>query len=561
MELLERHFEIALETPDVIKKLRELILGLAMKGKLVRQDPKDQPARELLKEIEPEKKQLISEGKIKAIETNLAITSEKWPFEIPQSWLWKGLPDVTYFQEGPGIMAKDFADDGIPLIRIAGMKGDFVTLDGCNYLNPELVNKKWHHYKLESDDIVLTSSASLGNVAKVDQRCVGCIIYTGLIRFKCFSAINDRYLIWFFRSPEFIRQINESKTGAAIQHFGPTHLKRMLLPLPPLPEQRRIVAKIDQLMSLCDKLEAERTERNNKRLKIHTSAINKLLSASDKPSFNSSWNFITRNFSELYSVPENVEELKKAILQLAVMGKLVKQDAKDQPAGELLKEVESVKKRLIEKDNLRTDANPIIEPKEYYLGKPIGWEYCRLGNLAKFIDYRGRTPKKVDAGIPLITAKNVRYGFINREPFEYITEQEYISWMTRGFPKKGDLLFTTEAPLGNIAIIDIDEKFALAQRVICFQLHVPATGPFLRALIMSSAFQTQLVEKATGMTATGIKSSKLKEIPIPLPPLPEQHRIVAKINALMSLCDTLEQNIKNSTDKQTAILNAVLSKL
>lgn len=119
---------------------------------------------------------------------------------------------------------------------------------------------------------------------------------------------------------------------------------------------------------------------------------------------------------------------------------------------------------------------------------------CRLGkNLARFIDYRGKTPSKVKSGIPLITAKNVRFGYISRiEPEEYVTAAEYKSWMTRGFPRVGDMLFTTEAPLGNIAVIDITEKFALAQRVICFHLHEQSIADYLKIAIMSRYVQQQL---------------------------------------------------------------------
>ena len=173
------------------------------------------------------------------------------------------------------------------------------------------------------------------------------------------------------------------------------------------------------------------------------------------------------------------------------MGKLVTQDPNDSPASELLKEIEAEKDRLIKKEGLKTSAQKYVDEDEKYIETPPSWQYCRLGNLAKFIDYRGKTPIKVNSGIPLITAKNIRFGFINREPYEYVTEEEYKKWMTRGFPKIGDLLFTTEAPLGNVAIIDIKERFALAQRVICLQLHKPDIATFLKLLIMSNIFQEQ----------------------------------------------------------------------
>lgn len=265
----------------------------------------------------------------------------------------------------------------------------------------------------------------------------------------------------------------------------------------------------------------------------------------------------SNNKQEFYGV----KKLRELILDLAVRGELLEQDRNEEPASLLLKKIFSERDRLIKKEELRTKATEEIESSEEYIAIPYGWEYCRLGNLAKFIDYRGKTPKKIESGVPLITAKNVRFGFISREPYEFISEEEYITWMTRGFPRIGDVLFTTEAPLGNVAIVDIEEIFALAQRVICFQLHEPKIAPYLRVLMMSQAFQNQLTDKATGMTATGIKSAKLKEIPVPIPPMQEQHRIAAKVNELMSLCDQLEQQQIESIDAHQILVETLLGTL
>jgi len=256
-----------------------------------------------------------------------------------------------------------------------------------------------------------------------------------------------------------------------------------------------------------------------------------------------------------------IKKLRELILELAVRGKLVPQEPTDEPAIMLLSKIEIEKKRLEKEGVLKTSANEFIDKSEYYIDLPNGWEFARLGNLAKFIDYRGKTPTKVAEGIPLITAKNVRFGYIDREPREYITEIEYQDWMTRGYPKLNDLLFTTEAPLGNVAVIDIEEKFALAQRVICFQLHDPKLAKFLRIAIMSKGFQEQLDANATGMTATGVKSSKLKEIPVFIPPLAEQNRIVTKVDELMAFCDELEQAQTDNIAAHAQLVEALLTTL
>ncbi|ELW6974690.1 restriction endonuclease subunit S [Escherichia coli] len=256
-----------------------------------------------------------------------------------------------------------------------------------------------------------------------------------------------------------------------------------------------------------------------------------------------------------------IKKLRELILELAVRGKLMPQDPNDEPASELLKRNEERKKELARNNGMKTTASTNIHGNEYYIDTPEKWSWIRLGNLAKFIDYRGKTPHKKENGIRLITAKNIRKGYIDLNPEEFISEEDYISWMTRGFPKCGDILFTTEAPLGNAAIIDLDGKFALAQRSICFQWHTPEISPFMLIQILAIPFQSQLSDKSTGMTATGIKASKLKEIPVILPPYQEQIRIVSKVQELMSLCDQLEQQSLASLDAHQQLVETLLGTL
>lgn len=165
---------------------------------------------------------------------------------------------------------------------------------------------------------------------------------------------------------------------------------------------------------------------------------------------------------------------------------------------------------------------------------PNHWKLIKLNAAAKFIDYRGKTPQKTSSGIPLITAKNVKMGFINEEPREFIAEKDYKGWMTRGIPKNGDVLFTTEAPLGNVAQLKTSSRIALAQRLITFQTYDDVNNSFLKFSLMSPQFQDLLNSKGTGTTVKGIKAAILKQLEIPLPPLSEQTAIVSKIEELLS---------------------------
>lgn len=197
---------------------------------------------------------------------------------------------------------------------------------------------------------------------------------------------------------------------------------------------------------------------------------------------------------------------------------------------------------------------------------PKGWVGTTLIELANFIDYRGRTPKKTDSGIPLITAKNIKDGFINREPREYIAEGDYYDWMTRGFPKVGDVLLTTEAPLGNVAQIDIEEKFALAQRAICFQFYETGIERFIYYYLRSPLFNQELDLNSTGSTVKGIKAATLKKLPVHIAPLPEQKRIVEILDEVLAQVDTIKARLDGIPDllkrfRQSVLASAVSGKL
>lgn len=256
-----------------------------------------------------------------------------------------------------------------------------------------------------------------------------------------------------------------------------------------------------------------------------------------------------------------IKKLRALILELAVRGKLVPQDPSDEPASVLLERIAAEKTRLVKEEGLRTSANEVVDIADEYIECPSHWKWIRLGNIAKFIDYRGKTPNKIDAGVRLITAKNIRYGYIDLVPEEFISEADYDQWMTRGFPRVGDTLFTTEAPLGNAAVIDINERFALAQRAICFQWHYSTVSRFMLIQILASPFQNQLLDNSSGMTAAGVKASRLKEIPVVIPPAEEQQRIIAKVDELMALCDQLEQRSESQLAAHQTLVEALLATL
>jgi type I restriction enzyme S subunit len=200
------------------------------------------------------------------------------------------------------------------------------------------------------------------------------------------------------------------------------------------------------------------------------------------------------------------------------------------------------------------------------LNQPDCWAEENLDNLATFIDYRGKTPVKTNTGVPLITAKNIKDGYINREPREFIALSDYDSWMTRGIPKVGDVLITTEAPMGNVALVDISEVFALAQRAICLQFFYEQMSNYAHYALRSPVFQRALTANSTGTTVSGIKASTLKMLRLPIPPLAEQKVIAHKLDTLLAQVDNTKARLERIPEilksfRQSVLAAAVSGKL
>ena len=262
----------------------------------------------------------------------------------------------------------------------------------------------------------------------------------------------------------------------------------------------------------------------------------------------------------------DTKALRQKILDLAIHGKLVPQDPNDEPASVLLERIREQKKQMVKEgklkakdikndtiifvgeDNLHyekfTDGTVKCIEDEIPFELPEGWEWCRLNHIYNFIDYRGATPTKITNGIPLITAKNVKSGYIDYTVDDYISEEEFNERQQRGVSKKGDILFTTEAPLGNAALADI-EKFSAGQRLITFQ-HYGSKNELINYVmlmfILSEFFQQQLYVNKTGSTVAGIKAAILKTLWIPVPPYNEQLRISNTLKSAINLVESISEN-------------------
>lgn len=550
-----------------IKKLRELILDLAIRGLLLEQDPNDESAGELLKQIANEKAELLKRGKIKADKPLPPIDDIEKPFKLPSGWLWERLPRISFIQEGPGIMAKDFRGAGIPLIRISGMHGTLVSLNGCNFLDEDMVAKKWNHFRLDGDDILLSSSASLGKVAKVGNDAIGGVAYTGLIRFKPYQPLFDEYLIRFFGSNEFARQIDDSKKGAAIQHFGPTHLRWMIVPLPPLAEQYRIVATVDALMALCDQLEQQTDASLSAHQTLVEALLNALTSAVDHSKFVCAWQCISEHFDTLFTTGESIDQLKRAILQLGVTGKLIPQDSNDEPASELLKRISAEKTMLVKAGKIKKEKQlPPVADEEKLFSLPSGWEWCRLENLSLQSE-AGWSPKceetpRIGDNWAVLKVSAVTWGKFN--PAENKALPPNLDPIPDYEVKPGDFLIsranTAELVARSVVVQDqAPSKLMMSDKIIRFKFSQKVCVPYMSLFNNSGGARRYYLQVAGGTSSSmkNVSRLQIQSLVIALPPFNEQNRIISKVDELMSLCDQLASRLGGAQTIQLHLADAL----
>jgi type I restriction enzyme, S subunit len=563
MELLEKHFDIAFAAPDGVKKLRELILTLAMQGKLVPQDPNDQPASKLLKAIEVEKKRLVKEGKIKQPKLLPHIKSDEVPYALPKLWQWVQLNDLSAKIHYGYTASANLDVTDVRLLRITDIqesKVDWESVPGC-----EIKEKDIPQYLLANNDILIArTGGTVGKSYLVKNINVNAVFASYLIRVVPSALIDVNYLKFFLEGPLYWKQLYAKCSGTGQPNVNGTALSTLWLSLPPLAEQHRIVAKIDQLMARCDELEKLRAEREQKRITVHTAALNRLLMAKESSDFSTAWRFITQHFGELYSVKENVTELRKAILQLAVMGKLVPQDPKDQPVSELLKEIEAEKQRLVKEGKIKQPKPlPEIEQEGVPYELPKGWKWVRVIDI---VDVgTGSTPATTNpeyynGRIPWYTSSATNNS-VAEIPETFITESAIRETNCKIFPS-GSLIIAMYGQgktRGQISEIVIPGATNQAIAAMVFYESSRDIKHYIKYYFVKIYDEIRSI--AEGAAQPNLNVGKIKETLIPLPPLAEQHRIVAKIDQLMAFCDHLEQKIDGTTSKRSALLNALLAQV
>ena len=467
------------------QELKNSILQLAIQGKLVEQRPEEGTAQELYAQIQAEKQRLIKEGKLKKEKPLPEITENEKPFDIPDEWMWVRIGQIFNLQAGKNITATDIYDEPSEKHKYLCYGGNGVR----GYVS---------RFNREGNFALIGRQGAL---------CGNINIANGQFYATEHAVVVDHYNLtdilwggWFLKA----LNLNQYATATAQPGLAVSNIIKVLIPLPPLAEQKRIVAKIEELLPLVDRYEKAWTKLED---------------------FN-------RRFPE---------DLKKTILQQAIQGKLVEQRPEEGTAQELYEQIQAEKRRLIKEGKIKKEKPlPEIAEEEKPFEIPEGWRWVRLGEICKSIsDGDHQPPPQVPEGVPFLVISNVSAGRIDFSSTRYVPQDYFNTLSNDRIAQKGDILFTVTGSYGIPIKVESDEKF-------CFQRHIALLKlmldwDYIFYILKSPTIKSQCDAVATGTAQKTVGLKSLRNLIVPLPPLAEQKRIVEKLEELLALCERLKQ--------------------
>lgn len=555
-ERLLQHYEQIADASDAIARLRRFILDLAVRGKLVPQDFEEEPASGLLKRIAEEKARLLKAGEIRPPKPLGAVVDA--PFSIPSNWSWSQIAEIGIMSprnDAPDSLETSF----VPMPLIAAEYG---VANRHEVRTWGEIKKGYTHFAEGDVGLAKITPCFENGKSTVFRNLKGGIGSgtTELHVVRPLLVVAD-YILLFWKSPHFIETGMPKMTGTAGQKRVPTdYFANSPFPLPPLAEQHRIVGKVDELMALCDKLEAARMERETKRDRLAMASLARL-NAPDPETFHHDARFALDALPALTARPDQIKQLRQTILNLAVRGKLVPQDPADEPAEELSARVAYEIAEYGKQNRVaRTQVDPISDDDVPY-SLPDNWRWSRLAELFNVItDGDHQPPPKADRGVAFLTIGNVTTGRLDFTGCRLVPEEYFDGLATYRTPAKGDILYTVVgATFGRPALVETDRAF-------CVQRHIAILKPakilnlqFLVSLLASPLVYDQAARSTTGTAQPTIALRPLRNFLVPLPPLNEQHRIVAKVDELLTLCDQLEISLSSADETRKKLLDALLA--
>ena len=563
-DLFFSEFATLAATPGGVAKLREIILQLAVQGRLVPQDPEDEPASVLLERITAEKSRLIKKGQIRKTKPLPKIVNDEIPHSIPNNWIWTKIGNIGEVGQGgtPSTKNPEYWDGEIPWLRSGDIlfnriksAKETISETGLRNSAATLVPKGSVLLAMTGQGKTRGRAAILDIEATANQSVSHIIVENQLII--------PEYLFYYFRAEyNNIRKIDK---GTSIPGINTKIIKNLLLPLPPLPEQHHIVEKIDALMALCDELEARQIEQQEKHAALGTAALAALTEAEDAAAFDEAWALLCDEFDTIFDTVESVAALRQAVLQLAVQGKLVPQDPEDEPAEVLLERIKAEKERLvIEGEIKKVKQLPTIGLDEMPYEQPQGWVWVRLRELGDFCG--GATPSKNrtdfwEGNVPWVSPKDMKVKYIEDTSLK-ISEKALDNGRLRKIPRNSILIVARSGILKRMLPVSINRiECTVNQDLKVIIPYLDTYSEYLHLMLRGheNFILNELVKG--GVTVQSLKYSEFEFQPFPLPPLSEQHRIVEKVDAFMTLCDELEERIVSRQEVQGKLLESVVAEM
>ncbi|MCS7493477.1 restriction endonuclease subunit S [Raoultella planticola] len=450
-----------------IKKLRELILELAVRGKLVPQDPNDEPASELLKRIAAEKAELVKQGKIKKQKPLPEISEDEKPFELPVGWEWVRLGEVAEIIRGVTYgkaQSSEVEKEGmIPLLRANNIQSK-ILIEPLVYVDEKLVSSE--QYLRTGDVLIAMSSGSESLVGKAAQfyekgdYTFGA--FCGVIR-TYFKEIND-FIGFFLKTPLYREQTKASGKGIGIKNLNKSNLEMLLVALPSKKNSTQLLEEITFLLTLCDQLEQQSLTNLDAHQQLVETLLATLTDSRNAEELAENWARISQHFDTLFTTEASIDALKQTILQLAVMGKLVPQDPNDEPASELLKRIEQEKAQLVKEGKIKKQKPlPPVSDEDKPFELPEGWETVYMQDISELItDGTHQTPKYTENGRPFVSAQCVKPFKFMPENCRFVSEDDYQQYIKNRKPELNDILLSrVGAGIGESAVIDSDLEFAI----------------------------------------------------------------------------------------------------
>ncbi|MGO8901971.1 MAG: restriction endonuclease subunit S [Isosphaeraceae bacterium] len=548
-------FDTLTDAPNGVVGLRELILQLSVRGKLVPQVSTDGTAAELLTRIEDGKRTQI--GKLLSCSEQALppIAPSEVCYDVPASWKVVRLGEIAEYNQTEKVSSDEIPGDAW-LLDLEDIEKDTSRL----LRRVKFIDRASRSSKaaFAAGDVLYGKLRPYLNKVLVADAHGYCT--TEVVPIRPLQGVEPHYLKYALKTPDFLKYVNSKSYGMKMPRLGTEAAKRAAIPLPPTQEQRRIVAKIDQLMALCDELETRQKAKRETREQLVASALDKLTSARDAAEFDDHWHRLRDHFDLLFDHPSTIPPLRQAILRLAVQGKLVPPDLNGESVDALLKRLEVERPEFMRRNGVI--ASPrlgFVSDRDERFVIPAHWRWERIGNLCPSIVPNRDKPKSFSGTVPWITLPDIDERHLClaiRDRTRSLSADEIIRYKARIVPR-GSVVMSCVGRFGLCAVVE--EEIVPNQ-----QIHILTIPNGINAKYVAYCIQTQrgyFEGKATSTTIAYLNRSNCDGMPLPLPPPAEQRRIVEKVESLLRVCDRLEFELSNVQECSETLLCASVAQL